>query len=99
MPIPGDEPDRDELEQESVEQRPLVTIKSCGSLQDALFARGRLDSAEIESFLLNENIVRLDWFLVNAVGGIKLQVEAEDVETALALLDHPYLVPSDEPEE
>ena len=78
MPIPGDEPDRDELEEEIVEQRHMVTIKSFGSLQDALFARGRLDSAGIESFLLNENIVRLDWFLVNAVGGIQLQVEAEN---------------------
>jgi hypothetical protein len=46
-----------------------------------------LDSAGIESFLGDENMVRLDWFYSNLVGGIKLMVRKEDAETARALLE------------
>ncbi len=46
-----------------------------------------LDSAGIESFLGDENLVRLDWFYSNLVGGIKLMVREEDAETATAVLE------------
>jgi hypothetical protein len=32
-------------------------------------------------------MIRLDWFLSNALGGIKLRVRQEDAETAAALLE------------
>jgi hypothetical protein len=54
---------------------------------EAMIAKSMLDSAGIECFLGDENLVRLDWFYSNLVGGIKLMVREEDAETARKLLE------------
>jgi len=54
---------------------------------EAMIAKSMLDSAGIESFLSEENLVRLDWFYSNLVGGIKLMVREEDAEAARKLLE------------
>lgn len=54
---------------------------------EAMIAKSMLDSAGIESFLSDENLVRLDWFYSNLVGGIKLMVREEDAEAARKLLE------------
>lgn len=66
----------------------LVTLRQYVSAQEAWLAKSVLDSAGIRCFLFDENVVRLDWFLSNAIGGIKLRVRQEDVAAAAALLDH-----------
>lgn len=65
----------------------LVTVRKYRDLQEALLAKGLLDSAGIECWLGDENIVRLDWFLSNFVGGVKLWVREEDAAEAANLLD------------
>jgi hypothetical protein len=65
----------------------LVTIASFRDLPQALLAKGALDSTGIPCFLANENIVRLDWLLASAVGGIRLQVPEGDAEKALEVLN------------
>jgi len=65
--------------------RPVV-VGRYGGVPEAMVAKSMLDSAGIESFLGDENLVRLDWFYSNLVGGIKLMVREEDAETAGALL-------------
>ncbi|MGA2509581.1 MAG: DUF2007 domain-containing protein [Candidatus Acidiferrales bacterium] len=68
----------------------LVTLRryvGLQSMQEALLDKSILDSAGIECFLFDENMIRLDWFLSNALGGIKLRVRQEDAETAAALLE------------
>jgi len=64
-----------------------VMIARYGSVPEALLAKSMLDSAGIESFLGDENLVRLDWFYSNLVGGIKLLVREEDAETARTVLE------------
>jgi Putative prokaryotic signal transducing protein len=64
-----------------------VMIARFGGVPEALLAKSMLDSAGIESFLGDENLVRLDWFYSNLVGGIKLMVREEDAETARTLLE------------
>jgi len=64
-----------------------VVIARYGGVPEAVLAKSMLDSAGIESFLGDENLVRLDWFYSNLVGGIKLMVREEDAETARALLE------------
>lgn len=64
-----------------------VVIARYGGVPEALLAKSMLDSAGIESFLGDENLVRLDWFYSNLVGGIKLMVRKKDAETARALLE------------
>lgn len=78
---PGDE----------VEIRRRVTIRQFRDLPEALLAKGSLDSAEIESDLVDDNIVRLDWFWSNLMGGVKLQVDPEDAEAANEILNQPIL--------
>jgi hypothetical protein len=76
---------------EEIEVRNLVNIRQFRDLPEALLAKGSLESAGIECFLADENLVRLDWFISNFIGGIKLRVQAEDAERALKLLDEPIL--------
>ena len=71
--------------------RTLVTIRQFRDLPEALLAKGSLESAGIECFLRDDNLVRLDWFISNFVGGIKLCVRPEDAQTARDLLDEPIL--------
>ena len=66
---------------------PLVMVKRYRDLPEAFVARSILDSAEIDSFLADENLVRIDWLYSNLIGGAKLMVRPEDAETASALLN------------
>ena len=92
-----DELDRRDLEfpdsepRQEMDLRTLVTIRQFRDLPEALLAKGSLESAGIECFLRDENLVRLDWFISNFVGGVKLCVKPEDVLKAKALLDQPIL--------
>jgi hypothetical protein len=76
---------------EEIEIRNLITIRQFRDLPEALLAKGSLESAGIECFLADENLVRLDWFISNFIGGIKLRVEARDEANARKLLDEPIL--------
>ena len=80
-PVPYEEP----------EIQKLVTIRQFRDLPEALLAKGSLESAGIECFLADENLVRLDWFISNFIGGIKLKVRLEDEATARGILDEPIL--------
>jgi hypothetical protein len=64
----------------------LVTIRRFGDMSEALLAKGCLDSAGIECFLADTNIARLEWPLTR---GMRLQVTADDAETAMAILEQP----------
>lgn len=64
----------------------VVTLRRYTNLQQALLAKSVLDSAGIECFLADQNVIRLDWFLSNALGGIRLLVRQEDAAAAESLL-------------
>jgi len=72
---------------EAREHSKIVNLRKYMTLPEALLAKSILDSAGIESFLGDQNIIRMDWFLSNALGGVKLRVREEDAEEAAALLD------------
>jgi len=74
---------------EDVEQRELVVIRQFRDMPEALLAKGALDSAGIPCYLVDDNMVRLDWFISNLLGGIKLAVTAEDADVAIEILDQP----------
>jgi hypothetical protein len=69
--------------------RDLVVVRRFRDLPEALLAKGSLDSAGIECALADDNMVRLDWFYSNAIGGIRLLVDREDLDTAEQLLNQP----------
>jgi hypothetical protein len=74
---------------DELEFRELVTIRQFTSLPEALLAKGSLESSGIECFLADDNFIRLDWFISNLIGGIKLRVKPEEAAEANEILDQP----------
>lgn len=87
------EDDEEEVPQPrtQLELNNLVTVRQFRDLPEALLAKGSLESAGIDCFLADENLVRLDWFISNFIGGIKLRVHPSDAANAVKLLDEPIL--------
>jgi hypothetical protein len=69
------------------ELRDLLTIRQFRDLPEALLAKSVLDSAGIECFLGDDNLIRMDWLWSNLLGGIKLRVRQEDALVASRLLE------------
>jgi hypothetical protein len=72
---------------EVAESRNLVLLRRFRDVPEALLAKGRLDSAGIECFLADDNMVRMDWFISNLLGGVKLMVDPEQFTDASQLLN------------
>ena len=66
-----------------------ITLYRYRDLPEAVIAQGMLASAGIESFLRDENTIRMDWMWSQLIGGVRLQVAAEDEEAARELLAAP----------
>lgn len=71
----------------------LVTVETFTSPWEAQLARARLEAEGIDSMVADEHVVRLDWAISNAVGGVKLRVREEDAERALAALQADVALP------
>jgi hypothetical protein len=71
----------------------LMIVQSYRDLPQALIAKGALDSAGIRNFLADETMVRMDWFLSNALGGVKLMVAHEDLDAAKEALSREWEAP------
>jgi hypothetical protein len=74
-------PDAENLKHESP-----VIVGRFRDVPEALLAKSVLDSEGIESFLADENTIRMDWLWSNLMGGIKLWVRAENSAVAADLL-------------
>jgi hypothetical protein len=64
----------------------VVTLRKFRDLPEALLAKSFLESAGVESFLIDETTIRMDWLWSNLLGGIKLCVNREDAEAAAQIL-------------
>jgi tetratricopeptide (TPR) repeat protein len=64
----------------------LVTLGAYSTPLEAQMARGLLETAGIPAFVADENTVGANWLYSNAVGGVRLQVRAEDVDRARDVL-------------
>lgn len=64
----------------------FVSLRRFRDLPDALLAWSILDSTGMESFLIDEITIRMDWLWSNLLGGIKICVRAEDAEDAVQVL-------------
>ena len=89
--IAAEEPDDAEDLSEAIlpeaEYRDLLTIRQYRDLPQALLAKSVLESAGIECFLGDDNLIRMDWLWSNLLGGIKLRVRQEDALVASRLLE------------
>jgi hypothetical protein len=71
-------------EQKRKTSGPLAMVKRFYAITEALVAKSALDSAGIDSLLADEDVVQMVY--PNLVGGLKLMVRPEDLETAVQLL-------------
>ena len=67
--------------------RRLVTVRRYRDLTEAFVGRSLLESAGIPAWIADENLVRLDWFYSNLVGGLRLQVDERDEADAREILE------------
>jgi len=67
--------------------RRLVTVRSYRDLAEAYAGRSLLESAGIQAWIADENLVRMHWFYSNLVGGLRLQVAESDEAAALEILE------------
>jgi hypothetical protein len=75
----------------------LVTVRVFTSVPDAQVACTALLAAGLDASLRDEHLVSMQWLYSNAVGGVKLQVPAEQAEEARALLDTAAIVETPTP--
>ena len=66
----------------------LITVATFYNEPEFLLARTRLESADIECFAQDENMLRVAGWHSHILGGIKLQVRESDAQDALAILRH-----------
>ncbi len=74
-------------EPDEPEFRRLVTVQTYRDLTGALVGRSLLESTGIPAWIADENLVRMNWFLSNAVGGMRLQVDEGDEAAAREILE------------
>lgn len=69
------------------EEDRLVTVAAFSLPHEAHLARLRLDAEGIPCFVVDENIVAINWLYSNAIGGVKVQVPQSFAEQAIAVLE------------
>jgi hypothetical protein len=67
----------------------FITVRTFRDLSAAYVARAYLETLGIPTLLRDENTIRADWFLSNALGGAKLQVPSAYVQEADEKLSQP----------
>ncbi len=67
----------------------MVTIARFSKPEDAHLLRLRLGAAGIDAYVLDENLIQIDWLFSNAIGGVRVQVAERDLELAGEVLADP----------
>jgi hypothetical protein len=70
----------------------LIKLASFLAPLDAYLVRMRLEATGIKCFIFDENLIEMNWFYSNAVGGVKIYINRLDWEKAQAIM-------ADEPKE
>ena len=84
-----DDAGQDTAAPQKAEWEDLIVLRQFRDLPEALLAKGSLESAGIQAFMADDNMVRMDWFISNLVGGIKLCVRPADADAAMEILSQP----------
>ncbi len=64
----------------------LVTIATYTTAAEAYVTKGLLESAGVSCYVFDENIVNMNLFYSNAVGGVKLKVPSSQLHLAKEIL-------------
>ncbi|MCX2524077.1 putative signal transducing protein [Larsenimonas rhizosphaerae] len=63
-----------------------VTVARFSYPYEAYLFKGLLESRHLTAFIADEHLITMQWMWETALGGIKVQVAAEDLELARAVL-------------
>lgn len=74
---------------DAMEKLDLVEVARFLDLSSALPAKNALEAAGVNCSLRDDNMIRLDWFFSNLIGGIKLMVPREQLQAAQDVLHSP----------
>ncbi|MGD8926310.1 MAG: DUF2007 domain-containing protein [Thioalkalispiraceae bacterium] len=77
-------PEPNDAEQENIDEivEPWVTVAQLTTGPEAHILRARLESENIPAIVADEHLVTANWFLSNAVGGVRVRVPLSFVEQA-----------------
>lgn len=75
-----------------IEDPRLVVVAAFTSVHEAHLARSVLEAAGIETTIADEHLVSMTWTYSNAVGGVKVLVQADRLEEAKSLLESGAIV-------
>lgn len=64
----------------------MITVATCLSLPNAYLIQSQLRGSGIEAFIPDECTALNYWSSVYAIGGVRVQIQAEDVAYAKELL-------------
>lgn len=65
----------------------LVTVARFRQGLEANLVRGLLENERIPTVVTNEHLVGINWLYSDAIGGVEVKVEADQVDAALSVLD------------
>lgn len=74
---------------------PFITVATFQYPHEAYVIQSKLESEGIIVFLKDELTIQAQNFLSNAAGGVKLQIQASDLEAALPILEHAGILMKD----
>ena len=74
----------------------FVTVKTFSRPLDAQLALARLDAEGIDALIPDEQVATIDPLVLDALGGVRLQVRVADLERATAVLSMPLEDPVDD---
>ncbi|WED63616.1 DUF2007 domain-containing protein [Synoicihabitans lomoniglobus] len=67
----------------------MKTIASFSKPEEAFLVRARLQGNGVNASIRDEHIVSAYWYYSNAIGGVRVEVEDDDVERAREILERP----------
>lgn len=65
----------------------LVTVASYSFPHEAQIAKSRLEIEGILAFIADEHTINMQWLYSNALGGVRVQVQAKHMESAKEILN------------
>jgi hypothetical protein len=81
-------PEQDDNAPNTAEAGEYVLLRTLMSLPEAMAAVSALQASGLDCKLADDNMVRIDWFISNLLGGVKLFVRERDLEAAEEILGH-----------
>jgi hypothetical protein len=68
----------------------VTTIATFSFPHEAHIAKANLEAEGIPAFIADEHTINMQWFLSNALGGVRIQVPSQFVEKASAILQQDF---------